>query len=272
MKEHNTVRHLFGLFITMLFVLGFIRLEGVIINCIYFVLFMLTCREILHYHTLQISQKSQTVDLMKLIQYWTSLYSYQLSYYLLNNISTYFNSTILTVLINGTFLSIMIYAFQDIANDFETCPLINLTYVKRVDLGNNNNTIVKLVNSSVNFYRVNMKVYDHMFLSVLPKFFYNIFMIVYESYGFSTNFILSSYHKSKTLAETLRDRYIGSGNPEHQPEHVLAQSQTFDSLNQTNNQNIVINTLDQDLNQEQKQEHIDNSDDQEHEESHKKDQ
>lgn len=242
-KDHIMIQNFLGLSITFSYAFGYLNLNT-LISMLYFSLFMFTCREILHYHTLNISGSTQTIDLMNLVQYWVGLYAYYFSYNLLIVIFGYLGSLLLTVLINGLFFSILLYALQDLFVEFTAVPLPKLTYVKRVDLyegTKNPTTVTKLVNSSVNFYRVNMKFYDHVFLSVCPNMFYTVFMIAYESYGFSTNFVLSSYYQVKSVMESIRDKYIGTGDPEHVPENVLVRSQHIDS--KENNEETVVNLV-----------------------------
>jgi hypothetical protein len=120
---------------------------------------------------------------------------------------------------------------KDLALEFEKNPLPNLVYVKKVNLyeSNQHTTITKLVNSSVNFYRVNMKFYDHLFLNMLPNILCNIFTIAYESYGFALNFTVALYEKTKSLFSYLRDRYIGTADPLFKSENVLVKSQYLEN-------------------------------------------
>lgn len=244
--DRSIFRYMIGLMISSFYILGLFSINT-IVKSLYFGLFIYSCHEILDFHTKTL-YSSEKKDIMKILQYWMALYSYDFSFNTLTVLSEYFDNLFLCISVRLMFFSLLLYTIQDISKEFKQYPINSILYAKRVNLYENKeqNTVNKIVNTSINFYRVNMKFYDYCFLELIPTLLNNVFSLCFDSYGFAIDFLFLAYGQMKIILEFIRDKYITTADPDFTlAENLLIESQHMEKkLNNTINEKIISNVSD----------------------------
>jgi hypothetical protein len=257
LHTNKNLRYIVGSLLILCFVLNWIPFST-ITNMMYFGLFLISSRTILLSHTYKLDNTSNnTVNFEKILMWWTGLYFFDTSYKVLHHTSYHIlESFILTSLINIVYLTFLLQVVNNLENEFTLNPLPKLLYVKRVELFGQNkdlhtkNYLNNIVNMSINFYRVNMKFYDHIFLNVIPNFSKQLFNTISESQNNLTNSTSKLYGNSKELFNNFQNKYISR-------ENVLVQSQYIDSTKKE--EPVLFVTSNEDNNEDKKQDTIESN-------------
>lgn len=255
LKNNTVVRHFIGFTITLMHIFEFVSLTPTF-YCLYTGLFFYSCREIVRYHSLMLNSNENNSQLvLNTNYYWISLVCLQVLYYVSQFANYFFDNIFVTLLINYIYFSLFVYSIHDFGKQF-TESLPKITCVKRINLfeKSKQNVFLDLVNSGINFYRVNMKVYDHIILTIGSNFFYEFYMIPFDTLSHSNHLAdhcITAYSKLKCIFGKLRSKFSKT-NTTNELSVPKEQTQEVEMVQKDNSQTEIQNNNELDKQEESK--------------------
>jgi hypothetical protein len=223
MRVNRALQQTVGFLLLVCHTMGYITLYPAFV-LMHGGLFFYTCREIIRYHSTTLENIKETttqpIDLINIIYNWIGLTGLTSSYYILDFIKYYFGSYVISSIINYIYFNMFLYLVQDLKNYYNN-SLPNIYSIKQVVPLQGNNNFNKLVIISINFYRVNMRLYDFIFLNIGAKMFYAFYTVPYESNYYSTDYLVVIYKVFKSSIFRVQNLFTKKKNNTPKQENVI---------------------------------------------------
>jgi hypothetical protein len=209
MKNHDLLRNLISYGLMFSLMTGFLPFS-VLFNFAYFGLFLFSSREVLRHYTLMLTKSTEQVNFLQVVYMWSGLYFLSAFHSFLYLFVNLLNSYVLGFLVNTGYLYFLIKLIKSLETGMVTYQINEtLKLVSKVNLFENQetNAFNKLINASVDFYRVNMKLYDFLVLNKTLSTMCYISNSMYENMNSSVSFVSDKYHN---VTELLKTKVMGT--------------------------------------------------------------
>lgn len=195
-----------GLLLGLCYVFGVLSLPT-LFNVMYVGLFLHTVREILRYQSCQQQKTESNVNLLTLVYYWMCLSSMLLSYSVLKIVIMYVNFMYIPeLLINLLFTGTLVYVVRDLRKYYSGKQMESFKLHKTEVTGEiNSPTLSKVITHTANFYSVNMKVYDKLFMFGANCLTYGV-EVVYSGFGLAFDYLFMGFVKACELYQQITSK------------------------------------------------------------------